>query len=197
MKTPILVETCADIEQALKRISRAGLCDDDETRSQVQLLLTHDRAMVRQVWLVTDPETGNDIGMAMLSDPTGNSQGLPVLNLFVGLGHRERGVGRSLVDEVLKTHDANGVAAYYTTMRFASTAPPAFRPPRSTSPLKPRPCWMPAVSAKPGRSSSSRCSRSVRSLIAWRLNTAPVPPWVSGNAYNRPRRPSPVPAPSC
>ena len=115
METPILVETCADIEQALKRVSRAGLCDDDETRSQVQLLLTHDRAMVRQVWLVTDPETGNDIGMAMLSDPTGNSQGLPVLNLFVDLDYRERGVGRALVDEVLKTHDANGVAAYYTT----------------------------------------------------------------------------------
>ncbi len=115
METPILVETCADIEQALKRVSRAGLCDDDETRSQVQLLLTHDRAMVRQVWLVTDPETGNDIGMAMLSDPTGNSQGLPVLNLFVHFDSRGRGVGQALVDTVLSEHQASDVAAYYTT----------------------------------------------------------------------------------
>ena len=115
MDFPIRVETCADIDQALERVSRAGLCDDDETRSQVQLLLTHDRAMVRQVWLVTDPATGKDVGMAMLSDPTGSSQGLPVLNLFVDLDHREHGVGRALVEAVLKEHDAHAVAAYYTT----------------------------------------------------------------------------------
>lgn len=104
-----------DVFQALARVYRAGLFDWDETTSQVQILLDSESNKVRQVWLATDLTSGRDVGMAMLSDPTPDSQGLQVLNLFVDDNHRGQGLGQSLIGAVLEEHSASTVAAYYTT----------------------------------------------------------------------------------
>ena len=114
MSAPIIA-LAPDLPDAMGRVRRAGLFDHDETRSQVLLLLEHEPHDIRQIWLATDPDSGKDVGMAMVSSPASDSQGRPVLNLVVDVDCRGQGVGRRLLDAVLEQHAPSGLAAYYTT----------------------------------------------------------------------------------
>lgn len=107
-----------DVEEGLAKIHRAGLfIDDEETSRVLYLLYAHHEdgpAKVQHVWLAHDNERGADVGMAMLSSPADDSDGLPVLNTYVDPSHQGQGVGKALLEAMVGLVPASQVAAYYT-----------------------------------------------------------------------------------
>lgn len=111
------------IAEGIRRIWQAGLMVNDETTSRVLLMTDSERGQgqggihddgcdVLATWLAVDPVTHEDVGMAMVSSPTSDSDGRPVLNLYVRHDHQQRGLGRRLAEAAKAAFP--DVCGYYT-----------------------------------------------------------------------------------
>lgn len=113
----IFIHQEEDLLAASERVYLAGLFDPDFETSRIQALMDPslvEGAGILGTWFATLEGETRDVGVAILSAPEGDSNGLPVLNLFVADAYRRKGVGNSLLTEIFRNHPPSRLSAYYT-----------------------------------------------------------------------------------
>lgn len=117
---PYRVDSFADPEtsrRALDRIWDASLLENDEETSHVLPLAdpwhNPERNGVLQAWVVHDEDYNSDVAMAIVVGADEDSNGRPILNMFVSPDHRNRGIGKALLELVLQAQPE--VCGYYSS----------------------------------------------------------------------------------